>query len=136
MNIYALLAYLFQPIIFIYAALGFAILRFWWKHPDVRRGMRGVILLYAVLPLFALPATEHVLLAALETQNPPSGEIPTSADVIVVLSGDVFQPDVMRPAAEPGPSTLYRCLHAADLYRTKAALPSNSHGRDIGSHQR
>jgi uncharacterized SAM-binding protein YcdF (DUF218 family) len=119
MNIYALLGYLLQPIVLLYAALGLAILRFWWKHPEVRRGLRGLLLLYALLPLFALPATEHLLLAALETQNPPSGVIPTSADAIVVLSGDVFQPDVMRPEAEPGPSTLYRCLHAADLYRTK-----------------
>lgn len=97
MNIYAILGYLLQPIVFIYAALGFAILRFWWKHPEVRRGLRGLVLLYALLPLFALPATEHLLLAALETQNPPSGAIPTSADAIVVLSGDVFQPDVMHP---------------------------------------
>ena len=119
MNFYTILGYLSQPIVFIYAALGLSLLRFWWKHPEVRRGLRSLLLCYVALPVFALPATEHLLLTSLETQNPPSPEIPTSADAIVVLSGDVFQPDVMRPEAEPGPSTLYRCLHAADLYRQK-----------------
>jgi uncharacterized SAM-binding protein YcdF (DUF218 family) len=121
MNIYALLVYFSQPTVLIYSALGFAIFRAWWIRPDLRRGLRGIAFFYVLFPLLALPATEHYVLGGLERQNPPSSESSTiDADAIVVLSGDVFQPDVMRPEPEPGPSTLYRCLHAADLYRKKA----------------
>ncbi len=120
MNIYALFSYFAQPTILVYLVLGFAIFRAWWARPEMRKGLRSIVFLYALLPLLALPATEHFVLGGLEKQNPPNSEFPEGADAIVVLSGDVMQPDVLRPEAEPGPSTLYRCLHAADLYRKKS----------------
>jgi uncharacterized SAM-binding protein YcdF (DUF218 family) len=104
----------------------------------MRRGLRGIVFFYALVPLLALPATEHFVLGGLESQNPPCNEFPTRADAIVVLSGDVMQPDAMRPEAEPGPSTLYRCLHAADLYRKKtcpivlSGATSDPDGEEIG----
>ncbi len=117
MSTYALLSYFAQPTVFLYVALGMAIAWNWRKHPESRRGLRGIVFFYLALIVFALPASEHLLLGTLEQQNPPLDETYAKGDVIVVLSGDVFQPDVMRPKAEPGPSTLYRCVHAADLYR-------------------
>jgi uncharacterized SAM-binding protein YcdF (DUF218 family) len=120
MNIYALLSYFAQPAVFAYLALGFAIFRAWRARPEMKRGLRGVFFFYALFPILALPVTGNLVLGGLERQNPPSSESPAGVDAIVVLSGDVLQPDGMRLQAEPGTSTLYRCLHAADLYRNTA----------------
>ena len=119
MNIYALLSYFAQPTVFVYSVLGLAIFKAWWSRPELRRGLRGVVFCYAMFPVTALPATEYFVLGALERQNPPSTETSPPPEAIVVLSGSVLQPDSMRPEAEPGPSTIYRCLHAADLYRKR-----------------
>jgi uncharacterized SAM-binding protein YcdF (DUF218 family) len=120
MSIYAILGYLAQPVVLVYLALGCAIARAWFAQPRPRRGLRAIAFFYLLIPVLSLPVTEHFVLGSLERQNPPAHESLTGADAIVVLSGDVLQPAEMRPKAEPGPSTIYRCLHAAELYHAKA----------------
>src|SRR5581483_12270104 len=71
MNTYALISYFAQPTVFLYLAMGVAIALTWWRRPESRRGLRGVIFFYLALIVVALPATEHVILGALERQNPP-----------------------------------------------------------------
>jgi uncharacterized SAM-binding protein YcdF (DUF218 family) len=119
MNIYALLSYFAQPSVLIYSALGVALLRAWWVKPELRRALRGAVCFYLLFVAISLPATQHAVLRMLERQYPPSNSSIPTADAIVVLSGDVLQPDGLRTEAEPGPRTFYRCLHAADLYSRK-----------------
>jgi uncharacterized SAM-binding protein YcdF (DUF218 family) len=118
MSIYALLSYLAQPVVLLYGALGLCMLRAWWAHPELRRKLRGMVCLYVLLMLISLPVTQFFVVGLLENQYPPGVGKNQTADAIVVLSGDVLQPNVMRAEAEPGPTTIYRCLHAADLYRS------------------
>ncbi len=116
MKIYALLSYFAQPSVLIYLALGAALVRAWWIRPDMRRTLRGVVFFYLLFVIISLPVTQHAVLGTLEKQYPSSDSSIATADAIVVLSGDVLQADGLRPEAEPGPRTFYRCLHAADLY--------------------
>ena len=37
--------------------------------------------------------------------------------LLVVLSGSIRPPDSIRARTELGPDTLYRCLHAVELFR-------------------
>lgn len=120
MKMYAILNYLLQPVVLVYLALGCAVARAWFARPQQRSGLRGIVFFYLLFPFLALPATEHFVLGSLERQYPPGVDSIADMDAIVVLSGDVLQPDGVRKEAEPGPSTMYRCLHAADLYRQKA----------------
>lgn len=135
---YAILNYFSQPAVLAYLVLGGAIARAWFTRPQQKKGLRAIVFCYFLLPILALPATAHFVLGSLERQNPPSAGSTTGADAIVVLSGDVLQPDAMRLEAEPGPSTLYRCLHAADLYRESprpiivTGATSEPNAREVG----
>jgi uncharacterized SAM-binding protein YcdF (DUF218 family) len=47
----------------------------------------------------------------------------TDADAIVVLGGYLVPPDEVRPEAEVGVGTFYRCLRAAEVYHRVKRLP-------------
>src|SRR4051794_15152640 len=99
MNIYAVLNYFAQPAVLIYLGLGAAIARAWFARPDQRQGLRSILFFYLLVIVMALPVTGHFVMGGLERQNPPKAESVTGADAIVVLSGDVLQPNVLRPEA-------------------------------------
>jgi uncharacterized SAM-binding protein YcdF (DUF218 family) len=101
------------------AALGYA----WSRRPAARRLLLGAALPVAALVLLSLPAVSHLEMGSLEWQYPPPREPPARVEALVVLGGSVRTADAVRPRAEPGTDTVYRCLHAAELYRAAGGCP-------------
>jgi uncharacterized SAM-binding protein YcdF (DUF218 family) len=62
-------------------------------------------------------------MGSLEWQCPPPREPPAHIEALVVLSGSIRTADAVRPHAEPGEGAVYRCLHAAELYRAAGGCP-------------
>jgi uncharacterized SAM-binding protein YcdF (DUF218 family) len=89
-----------------------------WRR---RRESRGRLVLVMAplmgLTLISVPAVGHGLLGTLEWQYEPLVQRPPDAGAIVVLSGNYFVAGPYRPQAVLGASTLYRCIHAVELYR-------------------
>lgn len=59
----------------------------------------------------------------LERPYQTSTEVAPDAEAIVVLAGSIRTAQGARTSAEPGPDTVYRCLHAAALHRSAPHLP-------------
>lgn len=117
---------LIEPISLGYlVALGLVV-RLWWTG---RASRRVVALLGVVLLLAALSATELVgglAIGTLESRYPPGAQPPEAEiDAIVVLGAGVQ----VVPAVDGGEmveldeGSLYRCVHAAEVYRQLGPLP-------------
>lgn len=91
----------------------------WIRSPEVRRRLLLLAIPLTLLLLVSLPAVAHVAVGSLEWQHPPLTEMPDEVQYIVVLSGSIRPPSVVRPEPEVGDDTLQRCLHALELYRRK-----------------
>ncbi len=72
---------------------------------------------FAALMLTSIPAAIYPALGSLEWQFPPLLQRPDSTEAIVVLAGGIIPADAVRPRAELTEDTLFRCLHAAEIYR-------------------
>jgi uncharacterized SAM-binding protein YcdF (DUF218 family) len=115
---YHLLIALLQPYP-LFLLLSFAALARAWP---IRREARGTPLLVAAMAgLLAIstPAIAYLAIGSLEWQYAPQNDLPTSAEAIVVLSGYALPADSARPEAQLGYDSIYRCLHAARLYRQR-----------------
>lgn len=70
-----------------------------------------------LLLVLSMPVVGYLSQGSLEWSYPPSSEVPSAADAIVVLSGNV-QIDGMADAhLQLGDETLFRCWHAFQLYQ-------------------
>ena len=111
------------PMALLHLAVLLAIVRLWRKQKECRRRLRWVAVPFLLLTLLNSPPAAYLALGSLEWPYPPSDEVPRDAGAIVVLAGSVRPPDRVRTRPELGPSTLYRCLHAAALHRAAPDLP-------------
>jgi uncharacterized SAM-binding protein YcdF (DUF218 family) len=120
---YFLLTGLLQPyplcFLLTAAALGYA----WYRERAARRRLLGVAVPFAGLVLVSLPALSYLELGSLEWHYPPLHEPPARVEALVVLGGAIWRADAVRPRAEPGVDTVYRCLYAAELYRAAGRCP-------------
>jgi DNA-directed RNA polymerase specialized sigma24 family protein len=114
---YRILNELLQPysLVFLISILAFANL---WRQ---RRETRKRLLLLGIplggLLLLSMPAISHLAFGTLEWRFAPMTALPAGNQAIVVLGGGLLPKDEYRPTSLLGESTLYRCLHAAELYR-------------------
>jgi len=114
---YHLVAALLDPFTLLFLLTAVGIANLWRRRVDSRRRLVLVAVPFAVLAVVSLPATAYLALGSLEWPYPPQAGRPRGVDTIVVLSGAVHPPNRVRPEAELGEDSLYRCLHAARLYR-------------------
>lgn len=96
-------------------AAAFALL--WFRRRDQRRWLLLVVVPWLLLVVVSLPIVAYVLLGTLEWDYPPRTDWPADARAIVVLSAGSVPPDSVRPRAMLTSDSLYRCMHAADVYR-------------------
>ena len=120
---YELFSKLSEP--FTAASLLTALVIVWlWLRSEVsRRPLWLLSVAYAGVFLPSLPCVSYLLLGSLEWQYPPQSERPADAAALVVLSGGAVRADEVRPHDRLTSDTLYRCLHAAELYHAGEHLP-------------
>lgn len=69
--------------------------------------------------LMSLPVVSDLAYCTLESRLSPITELPEDTDALVVLSGGIIPRDGKHPSAILAEDTLYRCLHAAELYHKR-----------------
>lgn len=109
---------LLNPSVVLLGLTGLTILNLWRKRVESRR--RLCLATVAFLGLYAActPGVAFLALGSLEDWYTPQYELPADAQAIVVLGGYVRRDDHRR-RAELGTFSLYRCLHALQLYRQR-----------------
>ncbi|MBI3468493.1 MAG: YdcF family protein [Planctomycetes bacterium] len=103
--------------------LGVLLALIWWKQRTLRRQLELLLVPYALLVLVSMPLVAHLTQGLLERPYRPIASCPKGTQCIVVLSGYAFPRDRNRPHPVLGEDTLYRCLHAAELYHTSGGKP-------------
>ena len=103
--------------------LAVALTWLWWRNREGRRPLLAAIVPFCVLWGVSLPVTTHFSNTLLQGRYRPLEARPVEAQCIVVLSGFALPRDARRPQPVLGEDTLYRCLHAAELYRRGPRCP-------------
>jgi uncharacterized SAM-binding protein YcdF (DUF218 family) len=114
---------LLEPQRLLMLGLAAALAWLWWKRGEERRRQVLVLIPFALLWLISLPVTARAFKALFEYPYRPLATRPSEAKCIVVLSGFALPPDPRRPQPVLGEDTLYRCLHAAELYHSGPRCP-------------
>ena len=114
---------LLEPFPLLLLLMGLAIASLWGKRRKSRRRLLLLTVLFLLLVTFSIPAVSYLALGSLEWQYPPLKQRPDSTKAIVVLSAAIYPPDDVRPRTVLSESTLYRCLHAVELYRQGKPCP-------------
>jgi len=115
--VYSFISYLLQPyVLLLFLMLG-AALFLWRSRGEPRRRFRWLIVPLVALIVLSMPAVSYLVLGSLEWRHNPLEQRPKDALAIVVLGGGVLAPDAGRPRAELDSTSLYRCLHAVQMYR-------------------
>lgn len=120
---YRMVVWLLGPYNLLFLAVGLAIVNLWRRRREGRGRLLLVTVPFAGLVLFSHPLASHLAIGSLEWRHPPARVSPSEADAIVVLAGAIRPADAWRPRAELGPDTIYRCLHAAEIYRRGGPIP-------------
>ena len=120
---YQLVTGLLHPQRLLMLAVAASLAWFWWRSQEHRRRLLLVIVPFCLLWLACLPLTAHFSHALLQSSYRPLREVPSDTQAIVVLSGFALPIDPRRPEPVLGKDTLYRCLHAAELYHRGPRCP-------------
>jgi uncharacterized SAM-binding protein YcdF (DUF218 family) len=120
---YRFLVELLDPYLILAVLTGLAILALWVRRRESRWWLSLVTIPFVLLWVLSTPAAAYLALGTLEWDYPPTYDRPDDAQSIVVLSGYVRPPDDVRTEPQLGEDTLYRCLHAARLYRAGPPCP-------------
>jgi uncharacterized SAM-binding protein YcdF (DUF218 family) len=112
-----------QPLPLLLLVIGAALANLWRRRQERRGRLLLLTVPFGVLVLSSLPAVVFPLIGTLEWRFPPLAERPGDAEALVVLSGGIHPPDGVRLRPELAPDTLYRCLHAAELYHRGPPCP-------------
>jgi uncharacterized SAM-binding protein YcdF (DUF218 family) len=89
----------------------------WVRRKLPRRVLLLVVVPWMLMAALSMPLVGYVILGTLEWRYPPRTDWPDEVDAVVVLSGGSLPPDSVRPRGVLTPDSIYRCLHAADVYR-------------------
>jgi uncharacterized SAM-binding protein YcdF (DUF218 family) len=114
---YELINLILQPLTFLLLCLIIWLAWVWRAKPQARRVLTPGFLLLATLWFLSTPLAAYLVRGMVEWPVPPTDEAPTKDDIVVVLSGDMCVDDERGAKVRIGPSTFYRCLHAAKLYK-------------------
>lgn len=119
---YAFLLELLHPFLLCFLAIVVVLVIMWRRRSASRRVLLLLSVPLALLYLFCTPAVSYLAQGTLEWGYPPAdpGATRAPAGAIVVLSGGIYPPDATRSEAVLAPDTIYRCLHAVDLYQNPA----------------
>lgn len=123
-NVYFVLTKdILQPYPALLLLMGAALFRLWRRRTEGRAPLRVLTVAYAALVAASVPAVVYPLVGTMEWGYPPAATRPAGAEAIVVLSGGVYEPDRTRLRPELMENSLYRTLHAAELYHQGAPCP-------------
>lgn len=116
---------LVQPYGLLFVLMGLSLLRLWFRRREARWRLVPPTLFFALLYLLSMPITGHFAMASLERMYwpRPVEEQLAGADALVVLSGYAYPSGGHRLKPELAHDTLYRCIHAVDLYRAGGPRP-------------
>ena len=117
------MADLIQPFTACYLMTMAALARLWYLGLGGRRRLLPITLAFAALTVVCLPASGYLALGSLEWGWPTAPRSPVGDEVIVVLAGGFTPPNGVRTRPELDQTTLYRCLHAVELYRLGGRRP-------------
>jgi uncharacterized SAM-binding protein YcdF (DUF218 family) len=117
---YQVVVALLQPFTLLYllAAAGVVLL---WRQRGPVRGRLLLTAAFVGLTVLTMPASAYLALGSLEWQHPPAPP-PEGVGAIVVLGGGVMPAHGTPSQHALASDSVYRCLHAATLYR-QARLP-------------
>jgi uncharacterized SAM-binding protein YcdF (DUF218 family) len=120
---YQIVVELLRPffLVFVLSALGILVL--WWRPRETRGRLLLVTVPFLLFTAMTIPALSHLALGTLEWHYPPLGQRPADAEAIVVLGSGVHPADATRLRPELDPDSIFRCLHAAELYRQGKPCP-------------
>lgn len=114
---YNLVVQLLEPYTVLVLSLAAASTWAWRRQRPRSRFLVTVSVLVTVLVVLSMPFVGDLVLGSLEWSYPTTSAVPTPADTIVVLGGNVVL-DLARPTRlRLGRSTVQRCHYAAQLYR-------------------
>ena len=114
---------LLEPYPLLFLLLGGGIANLWRRRVVPIRRLLLATLAYAALTVLSLPAIAHLSLGTLEWRYPPDERRPNDAEAIVVLGAGMTPPDATRLRAELNSHSLFRCIHAAAIYRRGKPCP-------------
>lgn len=115
---YELLNLALQPFVLLFAGLIAGVVWLWRaKEGSQRRALVFTSVMLALLYACSTSLAGYFAMRSLEAWYPPSGPVASAEDVIVVLGGAQHLEDVAGSEVRPAEDTLYRCLHAAKIYR-------------------
>jgi uncharacterized SAM-binding protein YcdF (DUF218 family) len=120
---YRIVEQLFQPYCLLLLLTGVALASLWRKRKESRRRLLLVSVPFGLLVLMSIPAVSYLALRTLEGRYPPSRGRPADTEAIVVLLGGFKHPDAGRPEADLDWDSLYRCVHAVELYHQGPPCP-------------
>jgi uncharacterized SAM-binding protein YcdF (DUF218 family) len=118
-----ILTSLLDPYLLLFLFLGACLVSLWHRRLVPPRRLLLATVAYAVLYVLSMPAFAFLSLGTLEWSYPPTEFRPDDAEALVVLGGGMEPADATRPRAELAASTLFRCIHAAAIYRRGKACP-------------
>ena len=108
---------LLQPYTLLMLLSVVALVNLWRRRHETRRRLLLITVPLVLLVLLSLPAASYLAFGSLEWEFSPLRALPAKNQAVVVLSGGLVPADDYQPTTLLGDSTLYRCLHAAELYR-------------------
>lgn len=120
---YHLVVDLLRPYTLLCLLMGAALVNLWSRRRETRGRLLCLTVPFVALVLLSLPAMSYLLLGTLEWRYPPVTQRPANVEAIVVLSAGIRPPDAVRTRAELDPDSLYRCLHAAEVYHQGPPCP-------------
>jgi uncharacterized SAM-binding protein YcdF (DUF218 family) len=99
--------------------LGMALARLWHRRRATPVRLGFVLVTFLVFWSISTPALSYLGYATLEGPFSPLTQLPDDCEAMIVLSGGVLPRTPNRPRALLADDTLYRCLHAAELYHRR-----------------
>jgi uncharacterized SAM-binding protein YcdF (DUF218 family) len=118
-----ILSGLLDPYRSLFLLLGAGLVMLWRRRPVPARRLLLATLSFAALAVLSMPAIAYLSLGMLEWSYPPTESRPGDAEAIVVLGGGMRPADAMRTRAELNADSMFRCLHAAAIYRRGKPCP-------------
>jgi len=115
--VYRFFVGLLNPYAALHAVLAVVLASLWLGRRMSRRLLLLITVPWLLLLGISTPLVAYLLLGSMEWDYPPRTDWPADADAVVVLSGGLLPPDSVRPHAVLADDSLYRCLHAAEVYR-------------------
>jgi uncharacterized SAM-binding protein YcdF (DUF218 family) len=120
---YQLISLILQPFSLLFVLTLLACANLWRARTEKRSRLLLLTLPLLGLTTLCMPPVGYLALGSLEWQYPLQREYPTDVGAIVVLAGGIIPPDQVQRRAELTSSTLYRCLHAREIYQEAIRRP-------------